>query len=278
MLAKFSLHGNLWINLCAISNIFAECLIAEKIMFEKIVTTDIEEASAAEKLATEATSLAKKTAVLKSKKFNATLQIGLIVYLIIAAFAHFFLRFRYDLEAAQMIQSIPVSGFHSLMLFLSLLGDGLIPFAIVIVVSLALIVARKRLEGLVCLGGIAFGAALNEVTKLLVGRPRPNDPSIHILAQVNHNSFPSGHTFFFVAFFGFLFFVFYVLPLRKAVRNVLFAILFLLIALIGLSRIYLGAHWPSDVIGGYLAGTLWLTLMIKVYERLHTRQMVSRKT
>ncbi|MBI3651106.1 MAG: phosphatase PAP2 family protein [Acidobacteria bacterium] len=201
----------------------------------------------------------------------------LCLYVALAVFAHFFAYFNWDKKLDAAIQNISLPGFGSLMIFLSFLGDRWIPFAIVIVVSLVLILARKRLEGAICLGGIALGAALNELTKVLIGRPRPDKSLVHILTEVNHNSFPSGHTFFFVEFFGFLFFVIYVLPLPRLFRRVLLALLLTLIALIGVSRVYLGAHWPSDVLGGYLAGTLWLTLMIKVYLRLQDRQTKAPK-
>ena len=56
-------------------------------------------------------------------------------------------------------------------------------------------------------------------------------------------------------------------PLRGAA----FAVFGLLIALIGVSRVYMGAHWPSDAVGAYLAGGLWLMLMIEVYRRLKDR-------
>jgi membrane-associated phospholipid phosphatase len=141
-----------------------------------------------------------------------------------------------------------------------------------VVVSLLLILIKKRLEAIVCLCGVGLGAAVNAMTKVIVARPRPDQSLVQVIAQYNHDSFPSGHTFFFVEFFGFLFFILYVTPLRPRVRRTFLISLGILIAFIGVSRVYMGAHWPSDVIGGYLAGTLWLVLMIKVYERLKTRQ------
>jgi membrane-associated phospholipid phosphatase len=196
----------------------------------------------------------------------------LILYITLAVFAHFFDYFNWDKRLGDAIQGINLPGFHSLMVFLSFLGDKWIPFAIVILISIVLILARKRIEGIICLCGIALGAALNEITKLLIGRPRPDKSLIQVLTDVNHNSFPSGHTFFFVEFFGFLFFIIYLLPMPALLRRVLLTLLLTLIALIGMSRVYLGAHWVSDVIGGYLAGTLWLTLMIKVYLRFKDKQ------
>jgi undecaprenyl-diphosphatase len=196
----------------------------------------------------------------------------LILYVTLAVYAHFFEYFNWDKRLGDAIQSITLPGFRALMVVLSFLGDSWIPFAIVLLVSLALIVARKRLEGVICLCGIGLGAALNELTKLLIGRPRPDKGLVQILTQVNHNSFPSGHTFFFVEFFGFLFFIIYVLPVPRLLRRILLALLLALIALIGMSRVYLGAHWVSDVIGGYLAGTLWLTLMIRAYLRVKDRR------
>jgi undecaprenyl-diphosphatase len=76
---------------------------------------------------------------------------------------------------------------------------------------------------------------------------------------------------FFVEFFGFLFFLSYVLLERGLLRRAALGGLGLLIAVVGVSRIYLGAHWPSDVTGAYLAGGIWLMLCIEAYRRLKSR-------
>ena len=72
--------------------------------------------------------------------------------------------------------------------------------------------------------------------------------------------------------FGFLFFLSYVLLKRSRLRVAALVVFGWLIALIGVSRVYLGAHWPSDTLGAYLAGGIWLVLMITVYRRLKARQ------
>ena len=101
------------------------------------------------------------------------------------------------------------------MISLSMLGDRWIPFALVIIVSLLLALYKKRLEATVCLCGVGLGAALNAITKVIVARPRPDQSLVQVITQYTHDSFPSGHTFFFVEFFGFLFFILYITPLRR---------------------------------------------------------------
>jgi undecaprenyl-diphosphatase len=77
---------------------------------------------------------------------------------------------------------------------------------------------------------------------------------------------------FFVEFFGLLLFYAYVLLKRGPLRHASILICALLIALVGVSRVYLGAHWPSDVVGAYLAGGIWLMLLIEVYRRIQNKR------
>jgi undecaprenyl-diphosphatase len=104
--------------------------------------------------------------------------------------------------------------------------------------------------------GIYF---LGNLIKIIVQTPRPPFSLLHDW------SFPSGHVMSFVACFGFLAYLIYKLPAHYFFRKIFFIILIGLIILIGPSRIYLGDHWISDVLGGYLIGGAWLFLMIKLY-------------
>lgn len=75
-----------------------------------------------------------------------------------------------------------------------------------------------------------------------------------------------GHVLFFVIFFGFLAYLAWI-HFAGRVRVILIATCAALIVLIGPSRIFLGAHWASDVAGGYIIGALWLFVLILLYQR-----------
>lgn len=123
--------------------------------------------------------------------------------------------------------------------------------------------------------GLTFAAAgagaLGGVVKLIVQRPRPGATLVHVFAQLNDSSFPSGHVLLFMAFLGFLFFLIYTRVRHSAGRTLGLTLSGALIALVGVSRVYLGEHWPSDVLGAYLLGSVWLVLTIRFYDWGKTR-------
>lgn len=106
------------------------------------------------------------------------------------------------------------------------------------------------------LGG---GIILNEALKFLFHRQRPG---LHRLAKVSGFSFPSGHAMMSLVFYGLLIYLIWVYVPRKAFKLVLTFFLAVLILSIGISRIYLGVHYPSDVIAGFAAGCFWLAACI----------------
>jgi len=108
--------------------------------------------------------------------------------------------------------------------------------------------------------------ALNVLLKELVARPRPAGTFANALDPLSQYSYPSGHVMYFVVFFGFLAFLAASLPKLKPKWRLLWLSISLpLIILVGLSRVYLGAHWPSDVVGAYLIGGLYLLVLILIY-------------
>jgi undecaprenyl-diphosphatase len=122
----------------------------------------------------------------------------------------------------------------------------------------------------------ALGAGLAELVKLIVARPRPTSDLVEVYRAVTGYSFPSGHVVHYVAFYGVLGYLAWRRldgspPLARGVRlalELLFAVCCALVVLVGPSRVFLGAHWPSDVIAGYLLGGVCLVLLVAIDEHV----------
>ncbi|MBD1366148.1 phosphatase PAP2 family protein [Mucilaginibacter sp. ZT4R22] len=107
---------------------------------------------------------------------------------------------------------------------------------------------------------------VSTIVKALVNRPRPSDDVVRIVLKTTQQSFPSGHVLFYVVFFGFLVVLMYQLEdIPKFLRGFVIAVSLFMIFVIPLSRIYLGAHWFTDVMGGFLLGLLCLYLLSWLY-------------
>ncbi len=114
---------------------------------------------------------------------------------------------------------------------------------------------------------------INLGLKELAARPRPN-PALALVEETGH-SFPSGHAVFAAAFFGALIILLEraaFLAGRPILRRSVQAVLVLLILAVGVSRVYLGVHWPSDVIGAYAFALLYLAALVGVSTFLEQRQ------
>jgi len=103
------------------------------------------------------------------------------------------------------------------------------------------------------------GILLNEALKLLFHRQRPGLPH---LVEASGLSFPSGHSMVSFSFYGLLAYLIWVNFSNRALKLVAVPIMTVLILAIGISRIYLGVHYPSDVLAGFAAGSFWLVACI----------------
>ena len=115
---------------------------------------------------------------------------------------------------------------------------------------------------------------------MLVSRPRPPSFTLNpndIFQFFNQFAYPSGHVLFFVTFFGFCSYLAWKF-LSGWLRWLILSICAALILLIGPSRIYLGEHWASDVIGSYIIRTFWLIILILLYQLVLYRASIKKES
>lgn len=118
------------------------------------------------------------------------------------------------------------------------------------------------------LGFAWLGSMLSYTTKLIVRRPRPNGEGINVVAaDLRDSSFPSGHVLHYVSFWGFFAYLCYIRLRPKPERLIPPAAIGAAIGLVGPSRVYLGHHWLTDVIGSYTLGTGYLNALIGLHRR-----------
>ena len=108
---------------------------------------------------------------------------------------------------------------------------------------------------------LILATASNVMLKRFINRARPG---IEHLVSVETLSYPSGHAMSAMAFYGFLIYLCTKFRINKFLKFSLIALLGFIILSIGISRIYLGVHFPSDIVGGYIAGLIWVFFCILV--------------
>ncbi|MDF2937934.1 MAG: rane-associated phospholipid phosphatase [Paenibacillaceae bacterium] len=152
------------------------------------------------------------------------------------------------------------------MTFLSWMGSGL-PLVLLTAVIMGLLyrmLGFRREIGLIAFTALG-SALLNTGLKHLFRRPRPE---VYRLAEAAGFSFPSGHSMAAFSLYGLLALLLWPHLRGKPGKTVLLAAAALLILAIGLSRIYLGVHYPSDVLGGYAASGCWIAAVLALYRKL----------
>lgn len=129
-------------------------------------------------------------------------------------------------------------------------------------------VLHHRKELILFVAVVAGSTILNDVLKRLFQRARP---SLHRIVEANGFSFPSGHSMAAFSLYGIIAFLLWRHMPTAIGRGMLIMFSAAMIMIIGVSRIYLGVHYPSDVIGGFLASGAWLSAAIWFYQRYQER-------
>ncbi|WP_460717895.1 phosphatase PAP2 family protein [Nocardia heshunensis] len=150
---------------------------------------------------------------------------------------------------------------------ISAAGDT-VTVAVYSIVACVLLAWRKHWDQAVLVAVAAAGAGvLTYFGKLLIARDRP--PVIdHLVTETNH-SYPSGHALGSTVVIGILVAVALARITRRAIRVLLIALATVFVVAVGLSRLYLGVHWPTDILAGWLIGACWLTICLTLRSRTH---------
>jgi undecaprenyl-diphosphatase len=176
-----------------------------------------------------------------------------------------------DISLSLWLQSIEIPFFKPTMQVASHWATASI---LVVLISVGLWILKKRLE-VIFIASLTSAAGLASwLLKELVSRPRPSGELVQLSSESLGLSFPSGHATLALVFCGFLFYLAPRLVKQPVVRGLLRSLLIILILLIGLSRIYLGVHWASDVVGGLFLGGLLLYPAIVLYSNYAAKQVM----
>ena len=132
------------------------------------------------------------------------------------------------------------------------------PIFLIILSILLFFIFKNKKFGLLSLVNLAFITLLNQVLKILFSRERPFDL---MLIDESGYSFPSGHAMVSAAFYGVLIYLIWQTKIDKTYKKLLTLLLVLVIILIGISRIYLGVHYASDIIAGFAISVSYIIIM-----------------
>jgi membrane-associated phospholipid phosphatase len=150
---------------------------------------------------------------------------------------------------------------------------------IVAVVAATLLVRKERASAIFIVVTAGAGALLNLGLKTIFARMRPDLASALVIMR--SYSFPSGHAMSSFIAFGALAYLALRQPWPWAARSAGLAIAMTIVVLVGLSRVYLGVHWASDIAGGWSAGAVWLASAVVAFEmllRLRQRRRGTRQS
>jgi undecaprenyl-diphosphatase len=182
-------------------------------------------------------------------------------FAVLSGFAAAYDRFPADLWLAQRLQEIDVPGFERALDWAEDLADT--PLIIVVWLGgvAALFAAARRWEALLLLTSV-LARLLNAGVKELIDRPRPAADLVTVSDQPSSPAFPSGHADGVIVLYGLLFYFITLFVSQPGLRLLGQATCLCLILFTGVERVYVGAHWPSDVLGGYYLGGLILAAII----------------
>lgn len=181
----------------------------------------------------------------------------LILTGIILAFPHSLL----DREFSEEVQKYQHPGLDAIMKAISAVGVFPISLIMVLITAAIFYMFKYKKEALFICFTLISGL-VSASLKILIDRPRPTESMVRIVEKAQNQSFPSGHVLFYVLFFGFLaLLMYYLKTVPKVIRFLTGGISLFLVFSVPFSRVYLGAHWFTDVLAAFFLGMICLIIL-----------------
>ena len=167
-----------------------------------------------------------------------------------------------DIIGYKLISTFLISDFATpIAKFITNFGGAI--FLIVLTIVLFILIKNRKI-GLSIFSNLVIITVLNQLLKNILQRPRPTE--YRIIEETGY-SFPSGHSMISMAFYGYLIYLIYKYVKSKYVKWTSIVLFSILICSIGISRIYLGVHYTSDVLGGFLISISYLVIYISAVNK-----------
>lgn len=167
-----------------------------------------------------------------------------------------------DIVGYKLVSTFLISDFATpIAKFITNFGGAI--FIIILTVVLFVLIKNKKI-GISIISNLVIIIAINQILKRIVQRPRPTE--YRIIEETGY-SFPSGHSMVSMAFYGYLIYLIYKYVKNKYLKWISIILLSILICSIGISRIYLGVHYTSDVLGGFFISISYLIIYISAVNK-----------
>lgn len=169
-----------------------------------------------------------------------------------------------DQTIATYIYSLRTPFITDIMMFITSLADVNTIIVLFVFVVAILLVLKKRSHIIPVVFTLLGNLIFVSLVKTILARPRPL--LANALVYEESYSYPSGHSLIAITIYGLLIIYLFTFVKSHAIRRLSVIVGVILILTVGFSRIYLGAHWPSDVLASYLIGICWLSLILFLIE------------
>lgn len=167
-----------------------------------------------------------------------------------------------DIIGYKLVSTFLISDFATpIAKFITNLGGAI--FLITLTISLFILIKNRKV-GISIFSNLVIVTVLNQLLKNILQRPRPTE--YRIIEETGY-SFPSGHSMVSMAFYGYLIYLIYKYVKNKYIKWISIVLFSILICSIGVSRIYLGVHYTSDVLGGFCISISYLVIYISAVKK-----------